>query len=25
VLFAFDGGSSKFRRARFAVWIGYDF
>jgi outer membrane protein assembly factor BamA len=25
VLFAGDGGSSKWRRPRFAVWIGYDF
>jgi hypothetical protein len=25
VLFAADGGSSKFRKPRFAVWIGYDF
>jgi outer membrane protein assembly factor BamA len=25
VLFAADGGSSKFRRPRFALWIGYDF
>jgi hypothetical protein len=25
VLFAFNGGSSSFRRPRFAVWIGYDF
>ncbi len=25
VLFASDGGSSKFRKPRFAVWIGYDF
>jgi outer membrane protein assembly factor BamA len=25
VLFAGDGGSSKFRKPRFAVWIGYDF
>ncbi|MFN8060618.1 MAG: hypothetical protein U0Q12_15800 [Vicinamibacterales bacterium] len=25
VLFSNDGGSSKFRRPRFAVWIGYDF
>jgi hypothetical protein len=24
-LFAFDGGSEKFRRPRFDVWIGYDF
>jgi outer membrane protein assembly factor BamA len=24
-LFAYDGGSSKFRRPRFALWIGYDF
>ena len=24
-LFASDGGSSKFRKPRFAVWIGYDF
>jgi outer membrane protein assembly factor BamA len=25
VLFALDGGSAKFRKPRFAVWIGYDF
>jgi hypothetical protein len=25
VLFASNGGSSSFRKARFAVWIGYDF
>jgi outer membrane protein assembly factor BamA len=25
VIFASSGGSSAFRRARFAVWIGYDF
>jgi hypothetical protein len=25
ILFATDGGSSKFRKPRFAVWIGYDF
>ena len=25
VVFASDGGSAKFRRPRFAVWIGYDF
>jgi hypothetical protein len=25
VLYAADGGSSKFRRPRFALWIGYDF
>jgi len=25
VVFASDGGSSKFRKPRFAVWIGYDF
>jgi hypothetical protein len=25
VLFAADGGSAKFRRPRFALWIGYDF
>jgi hypothetical protein len=25
VVFAADGGSSKFRKPRFAVWIGYDF
>ncbi|PWT85145.1 MAG: hypothetical protein C5B57_03540 [Blastocatellia bacterium] len=25
VVYAADGGTSKFRRARFAVWIGYDF
>jgi hypothetical protein len=25
VLFALDGGSSKFRKPRFALWIGYDF
>jgi WD40-like Beta Propeller Repeat len=24
-LFAYDGGSSHFRKARFNVWIGYDF
>ena len=25
VIFAGNGGSSAFRKARFAVWIGYDF
>ncbi|PYR77066.1 MAG: hypothetical protein DMF87_16880 [Acidobacteria bacterium] len=25
VLYAADGGSAKFRRPRFALWIGYDF
>ncbi len=25
IVFATDGGSSKFRKPRFAVWIGYDF
>ena len=25
VLFAADGGHSKFRKPRFAMWIGYDF
>ena len=25
LLFALDGGSSNFRKPRFAVWIGYDF
>jgi hypothetical protein len=25
VLFAADGGSAKFRKPRFAMWIGYDF
>ena len=25
VLYAADGGSSKFRKPRFAMWIGYDF
>ena len=25
VVFAADGGSSNFRKPRFAVWIGYDF
>ena len=25
VIFAGDGGSAKFRKPRFAVWIGYDF
>ena len=25
VVFAADGGSSAFRKPRFAVWIGYDF
>src|SRR5262249_39002795 len=25
IVYAADGGTSKFRRARFAVWIGYDF
>jgi outer membrane protein assembly factor BamA len=25
VLFAADGGSSAFRKARFAIWVGYDF
>jgi surface antigen Omp85-like protein/WD40 repeat protein len=25
VVFATDGGSSKFRKPRFAIWIGYDF
>ena len=25
VVFAGDGGSAKFRKPRFAVWIGYDF
>ena len=25
VVFAATGGSSTFRRPRFAVWIGYDF
>jgi hypothetical protein len=25
VLFALDGGSEKFRRVRFSLWIGYDF
>ncbi|MBI3264502.1 MAG: hypothetical protein HYZ58_15350, partial [Acidobacteria bacterium] len=25
LLFAADGGSAAFRRARFNVWIGYDF
>jgi len=25
VLFAANGGSSAFRKAKFAVWIGYDF
>jgi hypothetical protein len=25
VLFSRDGGSSAFRKARFALWIGYDF
>jgi outer membrane protein assembly factor BamA len=24
-LFAYDGGSSKFRRAKFSVWMGFDF
>jgi hypothetical protein len=25
VLFAAQGGSSAFRKAKFALWIGYDF
>jgi len=25
VLYAADGGSAKFRKPRFAMWIGYDF
>jgi hypothetical protein len=25
IVFATDGGSSKFRKPRFAIWIGYDF
>ena len=25
VVFAADGGSTSFRKPRFAVWIGYDF
>jgi hypothetical protein len=25
VLFASEGGSSQFRKPRFALWIGYDF
>ena len=24
-LFAYDGGSSKFRRAKFSIWMGFDF
>jgi outer membrane protein assembly factor BamA len=24
-VFAYDGGSSKFRRAKFSVWMGFDF
>jgi hypothetical protein len=25
VVFANNGGSSRFRKPRFALWIGYDF